>query len=199
MFQRITDLDEVPDPRLPESDYLDSGSDDMGELLRRPRKRNARFECLEEDDIRVFKRVRILQPSHLDISGEIHWPRQGSEAIPCYSDAHRKRAAPPGRCHSCNRADTPEWRRGPDGARTLCNGCGLHYAKLTRKLTMQSKGSFRPSKHEWEAAADWQGPVVFKTSTFNSRFNTAHYNNPNFHSEEWTETESAGDLSPRRE
>lgn len=35
------------------------------------------------------------------------------------------RAAPPGRCHSCNRAETPEWRRGPDGARTLCNACGL--------------------------------------------------------------------------
>ncbi|KAH0537319.1 hypothetical protein FGG08_005873 [Glutinoglossum americanum] len=46
----------------------------------------------------------------------------------------RGRAAPPGRCHSCNRAETPEWRRGPDGARTLCNACGLHYAKLTRKM-----------------------------------------------------------------
>lgn len=52
------------------------------------------------------------------------------------SDAKKRRgrAAPPGRCHSCNRAETPEWRRGPDGARTLCNACGLHYAKLTRKL-----------------------------------------------------------------
>ena len=37
----------------------------------------------------------------------------------------QQRAAPPGRCHSCNRAETPEWRRGPDGARTLCNACGL--------------------------------------------------------------------------
>ncbi|KAJ5155073.1 Zinc finger NHR/GATA-type [Penicillium coprophilum] len=46
----------------------------------------------------------------------------------------RGKAAPPGRCHSCNRAETPEWRRGPDGARTLCNACGLHYAKLTRKM-----------------------------------------------------------------
>ncbi|KAL1963051.1 hypothetical protein VTN77DRAFT_8697 [Rasamsonia byssochlamydoides] len=52
------------------------------------------------------------------------------------ADAKKRRgkAAPPGRCHSCNRAETPEWRRGPDGARTLCNACGLHYAKLTRKL-----------------------------------------------------------------
>ena len=46
----------------------------------------------------------------------------------------KQKAAPPGRCHSCNRAETPEWRRGPDGARTLCNACGLHYAKLTRKM-----------------------------------------------------------------
>lgn len=60
----------------------------------------------------------------------------------------RGRAAPPGRCHSCNRAETPEWRRGPDGARTLCNACGLHYAKLTRKNTInktyQSNSSIRP-------------------------------------------------------
>ncbi|KAI0775102.1 hypothetical protein BD413DRAFT_471972 [Trametes elegans] len=45
----------------------------------------------------------------------------------------RSRATPPGKCHSCNIRETPEWRRGPDGARTLCNACGLHYAKLMRK------------------------------------------------------------------
>ncbi|CAK4032851.1 GATA zinc finger domain-containing 10 [Lecanosticta acicola] len=53
----------------------------------------------------------------------------------------RGRAAPPGRCHSCNRAETPEWRRGPDGARTLCNACGLHYAKLTRKNNGANKNT----------------------------------------------------------
>lgn len=58
-------------------------------------------------------------------------------------DAKRRRgrAAPPGRCHSCNRAETPEWRRGPDGARTLCNACGLHYAKLTRKNNGNNKAA----------------------------------------------------------
>jgi hypothetical protein len=55
----------------------------------------------------------------------------------------RSRAAPPGRCHSCNIEQTPEWRRGPDGARTLCNACGLRisftwltnadYAKVTKR------------------------------------------------------------------
>lgn len=29
------------------------------------------------------------------------------------------------KCHSCSTTETPEWRRGPDGARTLCNACGL--------------------------------------------------------------------------
>lgn len=57
----------------------------------------------------------------------------------------RGRAAPPGRCHSCNRIDTPEWRRGPDGARTLCNACGLHYAKLERKRQMEQR-SMRANK-----------------------------------------------------
>ncbi|CDH49426.1 predicted protein [Lichtheimia corymbifera JMRC:FSU:9682] len=45
----------------------------------------------------------------------------------------RQRPTFQGRCHSCNISETPEWRRGPDGARTLCNACGLHYAKLERK------------------------------------------------------------------
>ncbi|KAK1754675.1 hypothetical protein QBC47DRAFT_223602 [Echria macrotheca] len=58
----------------------------------------------------------------------------------------RGRAAPPGRCHSCNRIDTPEWRRGPDGARTLCNACGLHYAKLERRRQLdQRSGGSRPT------------------------------------------------------
>ncbi|EEH06984.1 conserved hypothetical protein [Histoplasma capsulatum G186AR] len=57
----------------------------------------------------------------------------------------RGKAAPPGRCHSCNRAETPEWRRGPDGARTLCNACGLHYAKLTRKAGNNKHSSLGPN------------------------------------------------------
>ncbi|KAF2628457.1 hypothetical protein BU25DRAFT_36432 [Macroventuria anomochaeta] len=50
--------------------------------------------------------------------------------IDCIILTSVQRAAPPGRCHSCNRAETPEWRRGPDGARTLCNACGLRRLHL---------------------------------------------------------------------
>ena len=48
-----------------------------------------------------------------------------SSYFPMMMTKSYQRNAPPGRCHSCNRAETPEWRRGPDGARTLCNACGL--------------------------------------------------------------------------
>ncbi|KAI1178119.1 hypothetical protein F4777DRAFT_576423 [Nemania sp. FL0916] len=75
----------------------------------------------------------------------------GDNVKPSYGLAEvkkrRGRAAPPGRCHSCNRIDTPEWRRGPDGARTLCNACGLHYAKLERKRQMEQR-SIRPKAVE---------------------------------------------------
>ncbi|KAI9221753.1 hypothetical protein BC828DRAFT_414593 [Blastocladiella britannica] len=36
-------------------------------------------------------------------------------------------------CHSCHVTETPEWRRGPDGRATLCNACGLHWAKIQRQ------------------------------------------------------------------
>ncbi|KAJ5117470.1 Zinc finger NHR/GATA-type, partial [Penicillium atrosanguineum] len=53
----------------------------------------------------------------------------------------RRKTVPPGRCHRCKRTETPEWRRGPDGARTLCNACGLHYAKVMRKQQDPASGS----------------------------------------------------------
>ncbi|KAK6465057.1 hypothetical protein DFJ63DRAFT_310161 [Scheffersomyces coipomensis] len=36
-------------------------------------------------------------------------------------------------CNHCGADNTPEWRSGPDGSRTLCNACGLFYSKLIRK------------------------------------------------------------------
>ncbi|KAG6862460.1 hypothetical protein C0995_000006 [Termitomyces sp. Mi166 len=62
----------------------------------------------------------------------------GSSGQPKSKYRKRSRATPPGKCHSCNIRETPEWRRGPDGARTLCNACGLHYAKLQRKREKQA-------------------------------------------------------------
>ncbi|KII85081.1 hypothetical protein PLICRDRAFT_701268 [Plicaturopsis crispa FD-325 SS-3] len=61
-----------------------------------------------------------------------------------------QRATPPGKCHSCNIRETPEWRRGPDGARTLCNACGLHYAKLMRKRDKATGPDGQPPRIDME-------------------------------------------------
>jgi hypothetical protein len=56
--------------------------------------------------------------------------------------ARRIKAKPePGnlRCFHCGETDTPEWRRGPAGPKTLCNACGLQYAKYLREADKREK------------------------------------------------------------
>lgn len=36
-------------------------------------------------------------------------------------------------CQRCGTTETPEWRRGPGGMKTLCNACGLFHAKLVKR------------------------------------------------------------------
>lgn len=43
------------------------------------------------------------------------------------------------RCFHCGETDTPEWRRGPAGPKTLCNACGLQYAKYLREADKREK------------------------------------------------------------
>ncbi|KAI8357329.1 MADB protein [Choanephora cucurbitarum] len=38
-------------------------------------------------------------------------------------------------CADCGRTDAPEWRRGPKGPKTLCNACGLRWAKSNKTQT----------------------------------------------------------------
>ncbi|KAG7139722.1 GATA zinc finger domain-containing protein 14 like [Verticillium longisporum] len=45
----------------------------------------------------------------------------------------RKRKANSALCQECGTAVSPQWRRGPDGADTLCNVCGLLYARRMRR------------------------------------------------------------------
>ncbi|OBT65464.1 hypothetical protein VE03_04969 [Pseudogymnoascus sp. 23342-1-I1] len=42
-------------------------------------------------------------------------------------------------CTDCGTLDSPEWRKGPQGAKTLCNACGLRWAKQEKK---RSGGGF---------------------------------------------------------
>ncbi|KAJ5934885.1 hypothetical protein N7466_004432 [Penicillium verhagenii] len=36
-------------------------------------------------------------------------------------------------CSDCGTADSPEWRKGPNGPKTLCNACGLRWSKKEKK------------------------------------------------------------------
>ncbi|KAH9950301.1 hypothetical protein B0H21DRAFT_870965 [Amylocystis lapponica] len=52
-------------------------------------------------------------------------------------------------CVTCGRTDSPEWRKGPLGPKTLCNACGLRWAKKVRKTG------------EPDGEGDASGSVVF--------------------------------------
>ncbi|KAM3547225.1 hypothetical protein MY1884_009657 [Beauveria asiatica] len=41
------------------------------------------------------------------------------------------------KCHNCHRIETPQWRPGPDGPKTLCNVCGLVYTKRQQNRPMK--------------------------------------------------------------
>jgi len=49
------------------------------------------------------------------------------------------------RCQSCNTNTTPEWRKGPTGPKSLCNACGLQFAK-SRRSYQNSPSSPSPSE-----------------------------------------------------
>ncbi|CAE7057176.1 unnamed protein product [Rhizoctonia solani] len=44
-------------------------------------------------------------------------------------------------CVTCGRTDSPEWRKGPLGAKTLCNACGLRWAKRNTKRKTDEAGA----------------------------------------------------------
>lgn len=44
-------------------------------------------------------------------------------------------------CTDCGTLDSPEWRKGPSGPKTLCNACGLRWAKKEKKRSKLHGGS----------------------------------------------------------
>ncbi|KAL2860725.1 GATA transcription factor LreB [Aspergillus lucknowensis] len=57
-----------------------------------------------------------------------------SEPAPAMAETEpRKRLKGEYRCVACGTSDSPEWRKGPDGPKTMCNACGLRWAKREKK------------------------------------------------------------------
>ncbi|KAI0141539.1 hypothetical protein GGR57DRAFT_406229 [Xylariaceae sp. FL1272] len=44
-------------------------------------------------------------------------------------------------CTDCGTLDSPEWRKGPSGPKTLCNACGLRWAKKEKKRNASGSGA----------------------------------------------------------
>lgn len=51
-------------------------------------------------------------------------------------------------CSHCGTKVTPEWRRGLDGNRTLCNACGLFYMKLIRKYDREEAAAIMKNRKQ---------------------------------------------------
>ncbi|KAK2029212.1 hypothetical protein LX32DRAFT_728169 [Colletotrichum zoysiae] len=63
-------------------------------------------------------------------------PRRGADSAAsyCYPQKALKRNRASGLvCQSCQTTSTPQWRNGPAGLWTLCNVCGLMYARQVRR------------------------------------------------------------------
>jgi len=70
-------------------------------------------------------------------------------------------------CHFCGRKETPEWRKGPAGPATLCNACGLQWAKKVRaqRNSNSSRSSATTSVQDTQesvASASETGSVTTK-------------------------------------
>ncbi|KOS18437.1 Cutinase palindrome-binding protein [Escovopsis weberi] len=48
-------------------------------------------------------------------------------------------------CTDCGTLDSPEWRKGPSGPKTLCNACGLRWAKKEKKRNGNNSTHQRPA------------------------------------------------------
>ncbi|GAM25037.1 hypothetical protein SAMD00019534_082120 [Acytostelium subglobosum LB1] len=56
-----------------------------------------------------------------------------SSASSIKNGSSKRKSAELKHCTSCGTTSSPEWRKGPAGNQSLCNACGLYFAKLVRR------------------------------------------------------------------
>jgi hypothetical protein len=80
-------------------------------------------------------------------------------------------------CLSCSATETPEWRKGPTGPRTLCNACGLLFAKQSRKREVDAQargerpGGSRPLAPEAMSNEEKEQSLIELKIAVNARSN----------------------------
>jgi hypothetical protein len=68
--------------------------------------------------------------------------------------SRKKRVGEDRQCLRCGNRQTPYWRRGPDGPATLCNACGLQWAKKKRKEALQPSNAAHGARSPDKEAAE---------------------------------------------
>jgi len=58
-------------------------------------------------------------------------------------NGYSKQCKKAGKCYHCGTTDSPEWRKRPEGANTLCNACGLRFATITKKRKRERESGNR--------------------------------------------------------
>jgi len=74
---------------------------------------------------------RSPTPLYVNLTQEMIVQQSSKRKRPMESDLY---------CHNCKTKDTPEWRRGPLGAKTLCNACGIRWRLSQAEAAKQKKG-----------------------------------------------------------
>ncbi|ATY59586.1 transcription factor rfeH-Penicillium chrysogenum [Cordyceps militaris] len=98
----------------------------MGNLVRDISNSLEKIESLREDEVQVLPYV-----------ADKYVPVRPVSSVARRRRKEEKKLQTAQKCHNCNRLDTPQWRAGPDGPRTLCNVCGLVYTKRQRRQVEQ--------------------------------------------------------------
>lgn len=67
-------------------------------------------------------------------------------------------------CRQCGTTDTPLWRYGPEGSKSLCNACGIRWKRANK---YRLSGGIRKRKHVPIAASRHHPKIQTKNDTFN--------------------------------
>ncbi|KAI1608404.1 hypothetical protein EDD36DRAFT_98186 [Exophiala viscosa] len=151
----ITDYQAMPPPAKPTVSNIALTREALDEAnsFARPdsiRDKMARYEGSSHvDSIEMFTGLRYREgersqgistggtsPALIRGDAGIHIPIDKADArYSAYSDKKHKKvkSADEYVCTDCGTLDSPEWRKGPNGPKTLCNACGLRWAKKEKK------------------------------------------------------------------
>ncbi|KDN40705.1 hypothetical protein K437DRAFT_258573 [Tilletiaria anomala UBC 951] len=66
---------------------------------------------------------------------------QGQGSVATLAAVAAAAAAQTKSCTSCGTSNSPEWRKGPTGKKTLCNACGLRFARQMARQRRKAEGA----------------------------------------------------------